>query len=796
MTKETPVPPFRGILAKNKPVGLMSSHTRMLRSHSFRAKGFLEKFIHANRGAASQTSRKAGEKLAQNSLGVYRQLRERYARPVSHIHKPQGPNPVLWKPVDMVLPVSNPVSPAPQSAEPAQALPFAPGISSPRSPAAQPAFNVGQVIPRKEDDPDYAPNRAQRAAEPPARKPALTPGQRLFSRVEEVAPGKPAASEMGKNPTSPTRPQAKPEQEDQPAQKQNAPAGHSSEPANTIQRIPEPPTREIPARPVARPLANPAAQPPAQPAKEEKPREMAKPSMAKPALEQTEPARPATHPLPQSPAPKDKNREPSQPVSRIPEQPRPEASRPKQPPAPQPDAGPSKTVAAASPKPPTAQKAPVVRRELDGSPAKPIHMAARPAAQPKPAQPAPRPAVQPISARPASPKPSGDFPRPVTPDMAFPRPGQPQPPALTPPAAQPLDHVQEWMRPVEPEQPAAEPLETGTKPQPGPVAPKPLANTHAAAVQTGAPTHPSGESRRLLPSQRPAARPRLAKKPITGAIAHIPARPVIKTLVRRQMSKGPEARNEQTSAPVARPAAVTSGKSIAEAPVSTSQPVPAGLQPTVHASETLLAKPVVRQSPAAPHAQLRPVEQHPSASNAPLRKPANRAVQHPQQIARPARVAGLLPMPVRQPPSPTANPGQGPSPQESFQPPAQAMPAPDTWKTRPAVFRQAVEPGLTASSPITEAARSEQAPSSSFPHLKMPVIQPTHPQTEPAVVQRELDTPDIQLDEQVSTVSPKEAPSQKPVEAEIDLDQVARQVYPVILKKLQIERERSSGRMR
>lgn len=142
-------------------------------------------------------------RVSQTGNALYHNLVDRYQPPATRIRRRFGSDakPKNWQPLDLALPGQVNATPAPASQPDLASLlmgtpmenPSTGSFSAPKPPTHAPA-SAGQIIPRKENDPDFAPNRGggKRPA-PPARAPRLSSNQRLFTHVEEVLPGKETA---------------------------------------------------------------------------------------------------------------------------------------------------------------------------------------------------------------------------------------------------------------------------------------------------------------------------------------------------------------------------------------------------------------------------------------------------------------------------------------------------------------------------------------------------------------------------------------------------------------------------
>lgn len=165
---------------------------------------FTKKFFQPRRFQTwYQPDRRSFTRVSQTGNALYHNLVDRYQPPALRIQRrfDAAAKTKNWQPLDLALPGQVNATPAPAPQPDLASLlmgtpmekPSTASFSAPKPPAPVPA-SAGQIIPRKENDPDFAPNRSggKRPA-PPARAPRLSPNQRLFTHVEEVLPGKETA---------------------------------------------------------------------------------------------------------------------------------------------------------------------------------------------------------------------------------------------------------------------------------------------------------------------------------------------------------------------------------------------------------------------------------------------------------------------------------------------------------------------------------------------------------------------------------------------------------------------------
>lgn len=229
---------------------------RMGVRHGLLNRHFVQKFFNPRPFQTwHKTSQQDLTRASRSGSGLYRTLLERYQPPVMRIQRRFGAAASFtnWQPLDLALPGGN--SPAPvQAQQPdlssllagtpmAQNQAGTPPTLPRQAPSAPPA---GQVIPRKESDPDYAPNRFGSKGTPqPAKTPRLSPSHRLFSRVEEVIPDKTGASpvEVPEEPRPEEAPQKTPKETVKPVGETQVHTNPSHTPSAVVQREMDLPSR-------------------------------------------------------------------------------------------------------------------------------------------------------------------------------------------------------------------------------------------------------------------------------------------------------------------------------------------------------------------------------------------------------------------------------------------------------------------------------------------------------------------------------------------------------------------------
>lgn len=756
---------------------------------------FIQKFFKPRR---FQTWQKTGgpdlTRVGRVGSSLYQNFQARYQPPAVRIQRrfsAPAAAAAQWKPLDLALPVSAP--PAPMQAARPEGM-FAPNLPSIASLASglplsqRPAQPQGQIIPRKENDPDYAPNKSGKRAPAPV-KPKLTPNQKLFTRVEEVIPGRPEA------PAEEEPPVAAPRSAPPPA------------PQETPQPAPAPQTARSSAPTVQREMAAP-----------QRPR----PSQARPAPEQpiaTLPPTPAVHSEPPAqPAtlpPAESDAEKPAVVDQIASEP------PVKPP-----------VAAVQPAPARMAARPAeVQREVElPAPRKsPQAMPAAPARQPV-RFPTVQPTVQPAGCAPAGVLVAVPDNRPLARMAARPAAAAPAQPVSKPagvvqrefvPAVRPqsanaaprlsLGSQRKWLAARQPKGLAVRP-----RPKISLMARPPLLKPTATIPSAKAPAQASASSVYLAAPEQVAATPP-ANLPVAKAPSPYSAFPDEPAQVAPSRPRPPASQpspylaDPDQPSPEARPRVPTAYSAFDEgsAPVE-----PSALQPSASPTSPYLANPDLPSPEARPR-----VPTAYTAFNAEPETPASVPYA-------PLAFHGMdMPMAQSRPPSPTAQtpaarsaffdrpllPQQpGEQPEEN---PAAAYAVPPEFQDR-AVGNQSAplpdaaplpegytdgthdvppRPSTALPEGYTDGSRDAPPPGSS--EYSRPSPDPSQagaPQDVPqtiAIAEPPVEPP---------SVSPAPMPAQTTGgdEQSLNFDQIARQVYPIILRKLRVERERNSGRPR
>ncbi len=679
---------------------------------------------------------------------------------------------------------------------------------------AMPSLGSGQVIPRLADDPAFRGGK-KASAQPAAAKPAFTPNQRLYRRVEEIVPGEPKESPAA----APDAPRALPHMGARSGRAQPGPRAPEP-PAPPLERIPAPfinssrePDFPLPDEPAAAPLETPMPRRPRPAAPKDGP-----PSVSRMA------ARPV--PAPDSSASVQREIEPGEPARlrasepgrsapHLPEQPTTPANSPQQPP-PNPDLNSQERKPSTPPEqslprparvhPPEIQPsavAPVVRRE---------EQIPSPSPSPAPAQ---LPAVPPASSSPSEPS------QPLGPVQRIP--AAPRPEAGPP-------------KPVE--QPTGAPLDP---PDPGPRASAGLEAQPARSARLPL------EVRRI---QRPAVRPQEGtvrrEIEIPARVQPAPSQPIVPPELDPASAPGPEsapdrpAQAELAGPPSARPVL----------PAQPGQPpAPALVNPFIRRIQAVPSRrsfQTVGRAPSVPTPVLPAAAQPPAAALALSGLPElARTLPGPAQTAQvESPAAGLAaPASVRIASRMAALPG--PRMSQSFRRVLRKASAPGQVQREPAlekgtqspagqkqpltgqVLALAASPGLQMAQHVQQKYRPQPARQQPQPELTLPALarpgQPlelapntpavgglpgqviTHLVEPPApklpapsqagTVQRVLeDEPDaapVTADQSWQPPSALQVESSQP--PALDLVSVAEQVYPVILRKL-AEEKRRSGR--
>ncbi|NMB88210.1 MAG: hypothetical protein GYA17_07605 [Chloroflexi bacterium] len=781
MSEKKTSPEFHGIVRPGRPGRL----ARVRRPHAHGGRMARVRMPHTRRRGAGEFAAfyrpgRRGPSLAARAQRLYRQVARTYLQPHLYTRRLDRQEPPAWKPLDMILPGSGALAAG------AQPLPFsAPGTpGAPQRVQSVHSFSAGQAIPRMEDDPlAMKKSQAQPVQQSRPRKPVVPPGHRMFSRVVEVAPHAPAGR-------APEPPGEAGRRDSRPAV--DAPGTASAPPP----AVPMPPPAAVPRPPVAQPAPpRPAATEPAAP------RDDAHPRVETPVPGGPAPA-PVGRPSPgalwpdvpvQSPtAPHGREEPPASPPAAA-TQPQPERPRPVRP-------GTVQRLPEATPRPATRPY-----RPESATPARPAPPPARmkaaavlpptpPLAPGRPPMPAPRPALRRMKAVRVHPAAPGE--KPVPPDLprvptGLPSQGEERGLAIPLQAKPPQE---EDALPVRLRRAHPEGGPRATQPD-GAVTPE----QSGARVQGDTTLHPAPARPALArqPSARPQLRPRPAPAPGTQPSPWRPLRSrrrpgIVRPAAQRPAAPRPPALAHPVRRPI-RPGSQPAGDTW-PAPAASGQPgersLPLQAAPGLPAEPALPGAP---QIPAVHQAARARMERRGSARVEAMRSPApfKPASRRRPAAGQPTRAAAR-PRPGRAGPAPLSMPlprrVQGALPGEGAAHPGQ--PAAPGIPTAPGILAGVPapagrpEPARPAGMPMPLA---KTAPAGTVQRMAAPppVSSPPQPTPPPLVTGAGAGA-----DAPVQTTGPDQAGE----EQDLDLDAVASQVYPLVLKKLALEKERSLGR--
>ncbi len=751
------------------------SLSRPLGGHHF---GFLRRFQERKRFARSNGI--VSKQMPRVGIGlkkVYQSLKTGYTLPAKYrfLRAPSTEKaaPDAWRSLDMNLPGREPAGGS-----------YTPAPSAPlilQGPPALPSMSTGQVIPRIEDDPAFRGGAKKSAAQASARKPAPAPNHRLYRRVEEITPkgAEPSPSAPSEPPVSTGRSTVQREPETA------APAAFERPPSGEAQREPEAsqqPGKPAPHAPVETPMPRrprPQSQtvtPPAPGRMDSRPAPRPDSQSSKIVRREIAPQPPSETPAPRRMAARVAEPPPAQTRAPVPSQPErinPAVSRPATVP-PVPERPVPETRQPESTQPP--QTTAVVQRAA--APDEPAPQA-QPPAHPTPA-PTHRPdAVRTVRREPATPEPSPVAPKPEA---------QPaSPPSSTPKA------------PRAPEIPASEnvrlPLEVrrinrpDARPQEGIVqreqdAPLPTEPRERREEAPAAPETSTPQAETTLPASAPAAAPRQTAPPAqqppsapartVQRIAAIPARKPSQARKPRPLTGAPPPIAPEM--PVFLPTKTDEQPAL---PVNQAVVLP---EPSVESrppeqrlleSARIATRQTIRR---APGKQIERVLRRSSGQGQVQREPAQASMEtRGGQPGIPERALALAsPVGIQM---------------------AQKMKQKYTTQAEPA--RTAAElplasaslPGLTPATAAPAQPRGD-LPGQIFTRLASQPAPHTESPVEAGVVQRAVEQEDAPPQGVTATAPQTEENRPEPT---LDLNSVAEQVYPVILRKL-AEEKRRSGR--
>ncbi len=825
-------PIFRGIVPKTGPAPAGPSSPpvsgRILAESNIH---FSQKFKQRNLFTLQNRAQKIGKITAGSLPGdLYRQFKSRYLGDLQHklIHTGQAKRETstAWPSLELALPGAG--------------APAGPNLLAGSSPLTQgnlgvPSLSVGQVIPRKENDPNYIPENMRPAARPAAKKPVVLPSQRIHSRIEEVHPkgdnssageapaaNSPSAPTVQREiaPVEPASPRLVP-QSLAAVQREVAPstperpfkAGQPTRPAQAEAPAPARPPIETYQVPVVR---RPSQLPPSK-----------APARSEPPTVQRMPARPLNRP----------NQATGEPPINSPQRPPADLAPRSQEPGRQPEAENPRPAALVQPEPePPTSTAPVASK----TPATTHHDIPAPAPRRIEARPVSRPAARPpesagtVQREAIASQVRREYPHaPVEPDPAqetdrstgpAPVPTRPTPAELTPrpaattpaslpatPLSNPRPHL---LR--QPHRPPARLSSPVRKIQEIKLARLPL-RKFARPAQRPAPLAVQREM--VLP--RPAATPLPAATPPPAANAEQrsalelpfpseanPARP-LGPAPRLAIPVEPGGEQKRLGLPLKR-----FGRAV---PLLTRPPLrrmsqpgrPALIQRQISPKSadrpTPERRPGIAAQPARPDSQpLSPLPGPQAPLSLPGRQPpVVQAVPLPRpgQAARPAQIAALIARPARTASAPALI---QPRPERTLPQQIQRKYAAHAAaKAVQPLERTLAHPAAPPSTPANATVQREPATESPHPSAKpaayaeMPLPLP-HPAPAPAdtgLVQRTAADPSsgggAALEPATAgSPEPQAQPQPNPRQA-LDLDQIASQVYPILLRKLEIEKERS-----
>jgi hypothetical protein len=269
MAEDKSLPNFQTVL-RTKPFGFMAARLKTVgrKSKAFTSRkfNFAKKYTRKNR--INTKGVLAGKVLSKRAgfQRIYQNLRKRYVeRPLQqflHADLMKKGKQSIWKSMDMVFPTGGSSAPAP--AQP---------VAQPQAESFNPFQQVegGTIIPRMEVDPVFIEQKrraALRAAAP--KKPVIASSSRVYSRAEEISPGRGKTSDTSNKETRQevTPPPIVPLPESQPAAEETPAVPAPEEQAAPMAPV-TPPAQKVetpPAEQADTHLRPPAGPPPAPPA--------------------------------------------------------------------------------------------------------------------------------------------------------------------------------------------------------------------------------------------------------------------------------------------------------------------------------------------------------------------------------------------------------------------------------------------------------------------------------------------------------------------------------------------------